>query len=84
MAAAYGVLANGGTYMKPYIVERVEFPEKKAITYHPEPVRRVIKESTSEQITAMLVEGVREGFAKTGGVPGFDIAGKTGTSQIAK
>jgi hypothetical protein len=37
----------------------------------------VVKESTSKQITAMLVDGVRNGFANGGAVAGYTLAGKT-------
>jgi cell division protein FtsI/penicillin-binding protein 2 len=82
MAAAYSVLANGGIYMQPYIVESMLYPDGKKVETVPTPIRRVIKESTSKQITAMLVDGVRNGFAREGWVPGYTLAGKTGTSQI--
>jgi cell division protein FtsI/penicillin-binding protein 2 len=82
MAAAYSVLANGGIYMQPYIIESMTYPDGKKIETVPTPVRRVIKESTSKQVTAMLVDGVRNGFAKDGSVPGYTLAGKTWTSQI--
>ncbi len=64
MAAAYSVLANGGVYMQPYIVERIAYPNGKIIDSVPTPVRRVIKEETSKTITAMLVDSVKYGFAK--------------------
>ena len=82
MASAYSVLANGGVYMQPYIVEKIAYPNGKNIETVPTPIRRVIKEETSKTITAMLVDSVRYGFAKWGWVPGYNIAGKTGTSQI--
>lgn len=82
MAAAYSVLANGGVYMQPYIIEKMSYPNGKIVETVPTPVRRVIKEETSKTITAMLVDSVRYGWAKSGGVPGYVIAGKTGTSQI--
>ena len=83
MAAAYSVLANWGIYMQPYIVDKIIYPDGKVVKMNPLPLRRVIKEETSKKITAMLVDGVRYGFAKKWGVPGYDMAGKTGTSQIA-
>ncbi len=82
MAAAYSVLANGGIYMEPHIVESTTYPDGKKIDTIPTPLRRVIKEETAKKITAMLVDGVRNGFAKKWGVPGYTVAGKTGTSQI--
>lgn len=64
MAAAYSVLANGGIYMEPHIIESITYPDGRRIDTIPTPLRRVIREETSKTITAMLVDGVRNGFAK--------------------
>jgi len=83
MAAAYSVLANGGVYMQPYVVQRREFPDGDTVVTKPVPVRRVINATTSQKITAMLTESTQRWFAKAGAVSGYQLAGKTGTSQIA-
>lgn len=83
MAAAYSAIANGGIYMKPYIVESVEHSDGKKVEYEPQALRRVLKESTSSTVTNMLVEWVEQGVAGNGAVEGYSVAGKTGTSQIA-
>ena len=83
MAAAYSVIANGGVYMQPYIVDSLTLADGTVIKNTPTPLRRVIKEDTSKKVIAMLTEGSKIGFAKKGAVEGFDVAGKTGTSQIA-
>ncbi len=56
MAAAYSVLANGGVYMQPYIIESTKYPDGRKIKSVPHPLRRVISEETSKTITAMLVK----------------------------
>lgn len=83
MAAAYSVLANGGVYMRPYIVDTVRSADGNEVSYEPQYVRRVLKESTSEAITKMLVSWVDTGVANNGAVEWYSIAGKTWTSQIA-
>ncbi len=83
IALAYSAIANGGIYMKPYIIDRITFADGKEITYTPQPIRRVIKQSTSQMVTDMLVTWVNEWVASNGAVPEYSIAGKTGTSQIA-
>lgn len=83
MAAAYSVLANGGIYMQPYIVQKREYPDGDTVTTKPVPVRRVISATASQKITAMLTESTQRWFAKAGWVPWYQLAGKTGTSQIA-
>ena len=69
--------------MQPYIVDSVTLPTGSIIKNNPEPIRRVIKEDTSKKLIAMLTEGATIGFAKKGSVEGYNVAGKTGTSQIA-
>jgi cell division protein FtsI/penicillin-binding protein 2 len=49
----------------------------------PTPLRRIIKEETSKKIIAMLTEWANIWFAKGWSVEWYDLAGKTGTSQIA-
>jgi len=83
MAAAYSVIANGGLYYTPRIVDTIEFSDGKTITYNTEIQRRVLKESTSNLMTKLLVHGVAEWAAKNGYIEGYNLAGKTGTAQIA-
>lgn len=83
MAAAYSVIANGGVYIKPRIIDSIEFSDGKIIEYKPEVLRRVIKESTSRDVSRMLVNGVEQWVADNGRVEWYSVAGKTGTSQIA-
>jgi cell division protein FtsI (penicillin-binding protein 3) len=81
MAAGYAAIANGGMLRTPRLVaqvdgERVE-PEDDE--------RRVISESTAKQLRGML-EGVLApgGTASEVEVPGYVLAGKTGTAQKAE
>lgn len=83
MATAYSVIANGGVYMKPYIVEKMTLENGQVFKNEAQPLRRVLQKSTTELVTNMMVEGATIGYAKRGAVPGYKIAGKTGTSQIA-
>lgn len=58
MASAYSVLANGGLYMKPYIVDKMVFNDGQVVEYSPKALRRVIKKETSDIMIDMLVDGV--------------------------
>lgn len=84
MAAAYSIIANGWVYVRPMIVKRIQYENGKEVDYKPEITQRVIKESTSKTVTAMLIESVVKGVAKSWWVPWFTIAWKTGTAQIAR
>jgi cell division protein FtsI/penicillin-binding protein 2 len=83
MAMAFGVFANGGILKKPYIVDRIEYPDGKVMQTMSEDVRTVITERTASIITDILEGVVANGQAKGARVKGYRIAGKTGTAQIA-
>lgn len=83
MAAAYSVLANWWVYVKPNIIKSIKMPSWKVVTFKPEITHRVIKESTSKTITAMLVDSIDNWFAKNWKVEWYNMAGKTWTAQIA-
>jgi stage V sporulation protein D (sporulation-specific penicillin-binding protein) len=84
MATAYSVIANGGVYVRPMIVKKLVFENGRTIEYKPEVTHRVIKESTSKTVTAMLVDSVVRWVAKSWWVAWYSVAGKTGTAQIAR
>ncbi len=80
---AWCALANGGKLLHPYLVDSIIHPDGSTEVTQPKVIDQVLKPSTSETITAMLVSSADKGFAKSGKVPGYKNAGKTGTSQIA-
>lgn len=82
LAAAYGAIANGGTLMQPYIVDRVKQADGTEVVTKPHAVRQVISAQTSTTLSAMLVDVVEHGHGKRAGVSGYYVAGKTGTAQI--
>jgi cell division protein FtsI (penicillin-binding protein 3) len=82
MITAWAALANGGKLVQPYIVDSV-IREGEVVKTEPEIIHRVISEEASSIITSMLVSVVRRGHARIADIPGYLIAGKTGTAQIA-
>ena len=84
MATAYSVLANGWVYIKPRIIDHIVYPNKKVVKYNPETVRRVIKKSTSDTMTNMLVNSINKWVAWNAKAEWYNnVAWKTWTSQIA-
>lgn len=72
---------NGGTLYKPYLIDKIVSPDGKIIEEnYATPVRQVVSASTSKTLNAML-EGVVSKTGKYTFVPGYEIGGKTGTSQ---
>ena len=81
---AYATIANGGTLMQPYIVKEIVKPNGYRITTEPKEVRQVISNKTATTLSAMLVNVINRGHAQRAGVPGYFLAGKTGTAQIPR
>jgi stage V sporulation protein D (sporulation-specific penicillin-binding protein) len=81
MLAAVNVVANGGKYAPPHVVERIgnQINPVKLV-----PQRQVISAATAREMTAMMQSVVQNGSGWTSRVPGFELdqGGKTGTSQI--
>ncbi len=82
MLTAWAALANGGKLVQPYVVDSV-IQDGVVTETRPEIIHRVISEEASSIITSMLTSVVRRGHGRPADVPGYLIAGKTGTSQIA-
>ena len=83
MISSFGVLANQGILMKPYIVEEILDDNYDLIErIEPQAVRSVISKETAETVSAMLVNVVENGHAKRSQIEGYYIGGKTGTAQI--
>ncbi len=81
LVRAYSAIANGGKLVKPYLVDKILNDDKTAET-QPEISAPVISSTTASQVTAMLVSVVENGYAKSAKIPGYYIAGKTGTAQV--
>ncbi len=83
LAAATGAIANGGYLMAPYVVERMDDEQGVPVTETgPRLVRKVVSEQTARRLTDMMVGVTEEGGTGTlAQVPGFRVAGKTGTAQ---
>lgn len=83
MIRAYTAMANGGKMMKPYIVQSKIYPDGTSVNTKTESTQ-VISAKTANTISAMLVDVVENGHGKKAGVPGYYIAGKTGTAQVPR
>ncbi|MBU0597194.1 penicillin-binding protein 2 [Patescibacteria group bacterium] len=83
LVTAFGAIANGGTLLKPYIVEEIRYADGKVDRFGKKEVRQVIQKKSANLLGGMLVTVVDSGHATGAGVEGYYVAGKTGTAQIA-
>jgi cell division protein FtsI/penicillin-binding protein 2 len=84
LARALSSLANGGFLVNPYIVEELRYDNGAIIAKKQEEPKHILKSETSKTITRMLVEVVDTKLAGgKGKIPGYAVAAKTGTAQIA-
>jgi cell division protein FtsI (penicillin-binding protein 3) len=78
MASVYAAIANRGRWIQPHVVSRVE-GERPARSKR----RRVVSPQVSRELMTMLKGVVSDqGTAATAAIPGYQVAGKTGTAQV--
>ncbi len=80
---AISSVANGGTLLTPYVVEKISDNSGNVIYEHKQEVKReTLSEETCREISRILEEGVStDGGAKNAYVAGYKVAAKTGTSE---
>ena len=82
LVAAMGAIANNGRLMMPQIIHSITDAQDNVIAqFPPVVVRQAISPETVNAIIPALEDVVLKGTAKQGAVPGFQVAGKTGTAQ---
>ena len=79
---AMSAVANGGVLLRPQILKEIRDTQGNVVrTFAPEKREQVLKPSTAALLAQLLHRVVTEGTAKGFDIPGFELAGKTGTTQ---
>lgn len=81
MATAVSAIANGGRMMAPHIVGARHYPDGRIVETPPRMLGQPISEATADQVAEMMAQVV-ESELEVAQIPGYRIAGKTGTAQI--
>jgi peptidoglycan glycosyltransferase len=84
MAMVASAVANGGSLMKPHLADRFINPDGRvASRYRDEEASQVMSGETAARLTDMMGQVVKEGTGTQAALEGIDVAGKTGTAEVA-
>jgi cell division protein FtsI (penicillin-binding protein 3) len=77
LASVYGAIANGGLWIQPHLVDHIQGVRSSAPK-----TRRILPRSVDHELLSMLKGVVSDaGTGEAAAIPGYDVAGKTGTAQ---
>jgi cell division protein FtsI (penicillin-binding protein 3) len=76
MASAYAAIANGGLWSRPHLVDHVAGGGRPSLHR-----RRLVSRAVAGELMTMLKDVVAEGTGTYAAIPGYQVAGKTGTAQ---
>lgn len=82
MIRAFSAIANQGNLMRPFLVKKIIRSNNEIDEIYPEIQKKVFSNKTANDLTLMLISVVDNGSGKKAKIPGYLIAGKTGTAQI--
>ena len=83
LAAGYAAIGNGGELVTPHVVAGWTGPDGVDHTADPPAPQRIMREETADTVLRLLTDAVDHGIAQPASIPGYSVAGKTGTAQIA-
>ncbi len=84
MVQAFSAIANGGEMVKPYVVKEIIRQDGSVDKVGKTELTSVFSSKAASEVAAMLVNVVEKGHGTKAAVPGYYIAGKTGTAQVPR
>ncbi len=79
---AYNAVANDGVFVAPKLVQATVSPTGTLSQTPASPTHRVFSPAVDTELNSMLQQVVNQGTGTSAAVPGYTVAGKTGTAQI--
>lgn len=83
LVAGYAAIANGGQLVTPHVIAGWTGPDGIYHATDVQPGERIMRQETANTVLRLLTEAVDNGIAQRASIPGYSIAGKTGTAEIA-
>jgi penicillin-binding protein 2A len=82
MAEAYSTFPNGGERLEGHTIVKIVSPEGKVVAEWEEKKTKVIDKEVADKMTILLLDVVENGTGRAAGIPGREVAGKTGSTQV--
>jgi cell division protein FtsI/penicillin-binding protein 2 len=83
LVAGYAAIANGGTLVTPHVIAGWTDAQGVEHDARVPAGERIMREETAHTVLGLLIGAVDDGVANLAQVPGYSIAGKTGTAEVA-
>jgi cell division protein FtsI/penicillin-binding protein 2 len=83
LCAGYAAIANGGRLVTPHVIAGWTGPDGVYHATDTRPGERIMREETAHTMVQLLLDAVDHGIAQKASIPGYSIAGKTGTAEVA-
>jgi penicillin-binding protein 1A len=81
MASAYATLASDGEHHEPYFIDGIEDKDGNVLYKNPHKVDRAVSVQNARTVTSVLQQVVQFGTGTAAAVPGWGVAGKTGSTD---
>lgn len=83
MAASFTAFTNNGKAIQPHVLKkRIDASQGKEVIVEKKESERILSSETVSEINDMLVSVIENGYGNLARIPGYRMAGKTGTAQV--